>query len=71
MKSGKVDYSLIYPDFPTGGIIINKSKMADMYKTGDGTVKLRGEVSTKGNIITIHSLPYQVYPETFLESLRI
>ena len=70
MKSGKVDYSLIYPDFPTGGIIINKSKMADMYKTGDGTVKLRGEVSTKGNIITIHSLPYQVYPETFLESLK-
>ena len=70
MKSGKVDYSLIYPDFPTGGTIINKSEMADMYKTGNGTVKLRGEVTVDDNVIIVHSLPYQVYPETFLESLK-
>ena len=70
LKSGKVDYSLIYPDFPTGGIIINKSEMADMYKTGNGTVKLRGNATITDNVIIIHSLPYQVYPETFLESLK-
>lgn len=70
LKGGKVDYSLIYPDFPTGGIIINKSEMADMYKTGNGTVKLRGNATITDNVIIIHSLPYQVYPETFLESLK-
>lgn len=70
MKNGKVDYSLIYPDFPTGGTIINKSEMAEMYKTGSGTVKLRGNATIKENIITITSLPYQVYPDTFLKSLK-
>ena len=70
IKSGKVDYSLIYPDFPTGGIIINKSEMTDMYRTGSGTVKLRGEATIKDNVIVITALPYQVYPDTFLESIK-
>lgn len=32
------------PDFPTGGIVINKSELADIYKSGTGKIKLRGKV---------------------------
>ena len=32
------------PDFPTGGIVINKSELLDIYKTGAGKIKLRGKV---------------------------
>ena len=32
------------PDFPTGGIVINKSELLDIYETGTGKVKLRGKV---------------------------
>ncbi len=32
------------PDFPTGGIVINKSDLRDIYETGAGKVKLRGKV---------------------------
>ena len=32
------------PDFPTGGIVINKSELLDIYTTGTGKIKLRGKV---------------------------
>ena len=32
------------PDFPTGGIVINKSELKDIYETGAGKVKIRGKV---------------------------
>lgn len=32
------------PDFPTGGIVINKSELADIYESGVGKVKIRGKV---------------------------
>lgn len=32
------------PDFPTGGIIANKSELLDIYKTGSGKLKLRGRL---------------------------
>ena len=32
------------PDFPTGGIVINKSELSDIYETGTGKIKLRGKV---------------------------
>ncbi len=31
------------PDFPTGGIVINKSDLLDIYETGRGKIKLRGK----------------------------
>ena len=30
------------PDFPTGGIVINKDELEDIYETGTGKIKLRG-----------------------------
>ena len=32
------------PDFPTGGIVINKSELRDIYDTGAGKIKIRGKV---------------------------
>ncbi|MGN0329168.1 MAG: DNA topoisomerase (ATP-hydrolyzing) subunit A [Lachnospira sp.] len=32
------------PDFPTGGIVINKSELKEIYENGTGKIKLRGRV---------------------------
>ncbi len=32
------------PDFPTGGIVINKDELAEIYKTGCGKIRIRGKV---------------------------
>lgn len=32
------------PDFPTGGLVINKSELKSIYETGAGKIKLRGKV---------------------------
>lgn len=34
----------IGPDFPTGGIVVNKSELLDIYETGTGKIKIRGKV---------------------------
>lgn len=35
------------PDFPTGGIVTNKSELLEIYKTGKGKIKLRGKASVE------------------------
>ena len=35
------------PDFPTGGIIANKSELIDIYETGTGKIKLRGKLEVE------------------------
>lgn len=32
------------PDFPTGGIVINKNELVQIYESGQGKIKLRGRV---------------------------
>jgi len=32
------------PDFPTGGIVINKDELLEIYSTGQGKIKIRGKV---------------------------
>ena len=32
------------PDFPTGGIVINKDELTNIYKTGNGKIKVRGKI---------------------------
>ena len=70
LKTGTVDCSKVYPDFPTGGTIVNKSDMKALYETGKGTIKLRGKAIIEDNTIIITSLPYQVYPEQFVEDIK-
>ena len=35
---------IIGPDFPTGGLVVNKSELPDIYESGTGRIKLRGKV---------------------------
>jgi len=51
------------PDFPTGGIVINKNELVNIYKTGQGKIKLRGKIDfEKGkngrNQLVITEIPY-------------
>lgn len=70
IESGKLTYNNIFPDFPTGGIIVNKSSLSKIYETGTGTVILRGRAIIENNIIKITELPYQVYVTPFMEQLK-
>lgn len=51
------------PDFPTGGIVINKDELEEIYETGTGKIKLRGKVefqkgkAGKTNVV-ITEIPY-------------
>ncbi len=42
------------PDFPTGGIIANKSELPAIYETGTGRIKLRArmEVELENAVLT-------------------
>lgn len=35
------------PDFPTGGIVTNKDELLEIYKTGQGKIKVRGKVEVE------------------------
>ena len=70
IDTGDIDCDNIYPDFPTGGIIINKNDLKTIYETGKGRVVLRAKTSVDGNSIYIHELPYQVYAEPWIDSVK-
>lgn len=51
------------PDFPTGGIVVNKDDLPDIYETGQGKIKIRGKVEVedlKGGKkqLVISEIPY-------------
>ena len=51
------------PDFPTGGIVINKKDLAEIYETGAGRIRLRGKTKIEkgraGHInLVITEIPY-------------
>ena len=51
------------PDFPTGGIIVNKDDLAGIYETGQGRLRIRGKVETEkgkgGRInLVVTEIPY-------------
>ena len=46
------------PDFPTGGLIINKDDIPKIMKTGHGTVKIQARYNIEGNKIIFYEVPY-------------
>lgn len=46
------------PDFPTGGLIINKDDIPKIMETGHGTVKIRARYNIEGNKIIFYEVPY-------------
>ncbi len=35
------------PDFPTGGLVVNKDDLLNIYETGSGKLRLRGKVEVE------------------------
>ncbi len=60
------------PDFPTGGIILGRQGIADYYKTGRGSIKVRAKAGMEKlgkdrESIVVTELPYQVNKARLLE----
>ena len=51
------------PDFPTGGIVVNKDELLSIYETGTGKIKIRGRVEVEQETggrtkLVITEIPY-------------
>ncbi|MBU4615825.1 DNA gyrase subunit A [Rhodococcus sp. GG48] len=62
------------PDFPTSGLIVGGQGIQDAYRTGRGSIRMRGvveiEESDRGSTqIVITELPYQVNPDNLITSI--
>ena len=65
---------VLSPDFPTGGEILNTAEeLANIYATGHGTVKLRGQYTTeivqKKRCVIITSIPYAIEKSALIEKI--
>lgn len=58
------------PDFPTGGLVVNKDELPAAYLTGKGRARIRGEYKIesdkKGDSIVFTSIPYKVSKEVLV-----
>ncbi|RKG58672.1 DNA topoisomerase IV subunit A [Corallococcus sp. AB011P] len=63
------------PDFPTGGQILNdKKELREIYETGQGSVRIRGEYKMEehkrgGQMIVVTSIPYTVNKSTLVAKI--
>ena len=57
------------PDFPTGGVIINQKDIADIMKTGHGSVKVRGKYNIEDNNIVFYEIPYGIGTEDLMNEI--
>ena len=62
------------PDFPTRGLIVGRDGIADAYKTGRGSIRMRAVVTveedSKGRTtLVVTELPYQVNPDNLTETI--
>ncbi len=62
------------PDFPTRALIVGRDGIADAYRTGRGSIRMRAVVTvdedTRGRtILVINELPYQVNPDNLVEAI--
>lgn len=61
------------PDFPTAGLIVGDKGIQDAYRTGRGSIRMRGvtSIEEEGNrqVIVITELPYQVNPDNLVHNI--
>jgi DNA gyrase subunit A len=63
------------PDFPTGGIIMGRDGIREYFKTGRGSVRMRGRVTVEEDSrgkqkLVITEVPYQVNPLRVAEKIE-
>ena len=57
------------PDFPTGGIIINKNDIPAIMKTGHGSVKIRAKYKKEKNNLIFYEIPYGTNVESLIAEI--
>ncbi len=58
------------PDFPTGGMICGRGGILEAYRTGRGSLRIRGQVDMEGeDRIIIREIPYMVNKSRLIESI--
>jgi len=65
---------IVGPDFPTAGIINGYKGIREAYRTGRGSVRIRGRVRTESDKkgrqkLVVHELPYQVNKARLVEKI--
>jgi DNA gyrase subunit A len=62
------------PDFPTGALIMGRQGIMDAYRTGKGSIRVRGraeiEETKRSDQIVITELPYQVSPVSVMNKIK-
>jgi len=57
------------PDFPTGGLIMGRGGIEEMYRTGQGKMTVRAKAEIEDSQIIISEIPYLVRKSTIVESI--
>jgi DNA gyrase subunit A len=62
------------PDFPTRALIVGRDGIADAYRTGRGSIRMRAVVTVEEDsrgrpILVVSELPYQVNPDNLVETI--
>ncbi|MGB2983201.1 MAG: DNA gyrase subunit A [Candidatus Bipolaricaulia bacterium] len=57
------------PDFPTGGLVMGRDGIEEMYRTGHGKMTVRGKATIEDDRIIITEIPYLVRKSTIVESI--
>lgn len=70
LKENILEEATYYPDFPTGGTIINQDDLVEINKIGKGKVILEANYIINNNEITFYEMPYQVYVEPLVDTIK-
>ena len=58
------------PDFPGGAYIVyNQNEMINIFKTGNGAIKLRARYKVEGTTINISQIPYSTNIESIIDKI--
>ena len=57
------------PDFPTGGIIINKDDIPNIMNTGHGSVKIRAKYKVEKQNLVFYEIPYGTSTEALISEI--
>ena len=67
-----ISSTLLGPDFPTGGeLIYDQSALEEIYRTGRGSVKIRGKYRyvKSENVVEIYEIPYTTTTEAIIDKV--
>ena len=70
IETGELNEDNYYPDFPTGGTIVNQNELSAINKTGRGRVIIESKYRISGQEIDFYELPYQVFIEPIIDEIK-